>query len=374
MGIIQFYYGKQQRGVLTKEKAQKQALQNIALIRFGPESKNYFWVNDFHPRMVMHPYVTDLVGKDISDLKDPLGHKLFVEMVRATKKTGSAFVSYQWQWKEKANQIHDKISYVKRFKPWGWIIGSGVYLNDIEMQAKRQARHMLVSAMVVLALVIMLSAFSIWQGIVAANKVRDSEATLRGIFEQTAEYMCILSLKGKIRSVNKTALNLSGSTLEDVLGRPFWEVDWWREQRPEVRDLVKESVAKAQNGSVSRIEAGFSTHKGKKIVLDVYFQPIRNDSGAPVFIFVDGVDVTERKRSQEELEARVKERTLELEQAMEKTEGDSKPSGAGRKDGIVGGPGGRSGSRNQHPAGFGCDQRFISARAGGQNQKDIRRG
>jgi signal transduction histidine kinase len=81
------------QGVLTREQAQKQAIDQIRALHYGQEMKDYFWINDMHPRMVIHPYRTDLNGKDLSDYQDPNGKRVFVEFVNVVKKEGSGFVT-----------------------------------------------------------------------------------------------------------------------------------------------------------------------------------------------------------------------------------------------------------------------------------------
>ena len=84
--------------------------------------------------MIMHPYRSDLDGKDISTFKDQNGKHLFVEFVRVVQQQGAGFVGYMWQWKDEAERIVPKTSYVKGFQPWGWIIGTGLYVDDIEAE------------------------------------------------------------------------------------------------------------------------------------------------------------------------------------------------------------------------------------------------
>ncbi len=106
---------------------QAQACALVKAIRYGPEGKDYIWINDTHPRMVMHPLQSDLDGKDLSDYADPNGKKLFVDMVTSCQADGSAFVVYHWQSPD-GKGVVPKISYVKMFKPWNWVIGSGEFV------------------------------------------------------------------------------------------------------------------------------------------------------------------------------------------------------------------------------------------------------
>ncbi len=120
------------------EEAKKIAIREIESLRYGAEGKDYFFILDHNPKMIMHPYSKHLNGKDISNVQDPTGKKLFVEMVKVVKKEGQGFVDYMWAWKGDKNNVVPKISYVKNFKEWNWIIGTGIYVNDVKEQAFNQ--------------------------------------------------------------------------------------------------------------------------------------------------------------------------------------------------------------------------------------------
>jgi signal transduction histidine kinase len=108
---------------LSLEQKQLKAAAMIKALRYGPENKDYFWINDMHPTMVMHPYKPKLDGKDLSGFKDPNGKKLFVEFVNTCRENGEGFVDYYWP-KYGADKPQPKLSFVKLFKPWNWIIGT----------------------------------------------------------------------------------------------------------------------------------------------------------------------------------------------------------------------------------------------------------
>jgi len=126
----------EQDASLSLEEKQQKAAEMVKALRYGPENKDYFWINDLHPNMVMHPYKPKLDGQDLSDFKDPNGKKLFVEFVNVCRANGEGFVDYYWP-KYGADKPQPKLSFVKLFKPWNWIIGSGVYMEVAE--AKLQA-------------------------------------------------------------------------------------------------------------------------------------------------------------------------------------------------------------------------------------------
>ncbi len=110
---------------------QKKAKNLVKSLRYGPEMKDYFWINDLHPKMIIHPYRSELEGKDLSNYKDPEGRHLFVEMVKVCKEKGEGFVEYMWPKSGKDKPV-PKLSFVKLFKPWGWIVGTDVYIDDVE--------------------------------------------------------------------------------------------------------------------------------------------------------------------------------------------------------------------------------------------------
>jgi methyl-accepting chemotaxis protein len=117
---------------LSTEARQKQVVDLVKALRYGPENKDYFWINDLHPRMVMHPYKAEMDGQDLTENKDPNGKKLFVEFARVGKESGEGFVDYLWP-KYGADKPQPKLSFVKLFKEWGWIIGTGLYIDDIDI-------------------------------------------------------------------------------------------------------------------------------------------------------------------------------------------------------------------------------------------------
>ncbi|QCQ20913.1 cache domain-containing protein [Desulfoglaeba alkanexedens] len=92
--ILADYEARVQGGQITLEEAQKAAVERIKMLRY--EEKEYFWINDLGPRMIMHPYTPELDGRDLSDYKDPQGKHLFVEFVETCKAQSAGFVDYLW--------------------------------------------------------------------------------------------------------------------------------------------------------------------------------------------------------------------------------------------------------------------------------------
>ena len=128
-GVLTWAHAQQASGKMSQAQAQQLAREAIAQLRY--DGQEYFWINDMQPRVVMHPTRPELDGKDVSDLKDPNGLALFKAFADTVRQSGKGFVNYQWPKPGSAAPV-DKISYVQGFAPWGWVIGSGIYVGDVQ--------------------------------------------------------------------------------------------------------------------------------------------------------------------------------------------------------------------------------------------------
>lgn len=133
-GILDYYAKLVDSNAMSAEEGKQRALDVVRALRY--EKENYFWINDMEPRMVMHPIKKELDGQILTNSKDPNGKALFCEMVEVVKRDGAGFVQYYWP-KPGHVQPVPKISYVKGFPKWGWVIGSGIYINDVESEMRQ---------------------------------------------------------------------------------------------------------------------------------------------------------------------------------------------------------------------------------------------
>jgi methyl-accepting chemotaxis protein len=127
--LIAHYEAQERAGSLSRDAAQAAAKAALRAVRH--DGTEYFFLTDLSPRMIMHPIKPELDGKDLSQEADPTGKKLFVEFVRVVKASGAGFVDYQWP-KPGFIKPAPKLSYVKGFTPWGWLVGSGIYIDDVD--------------------------------------------------------------------------------------------------------------------------------------------------------------------------------------------------------------------------------------------------
>jgi methyl-accepting chemotaxis protein len=152
--VLVHFHELEKSGAMTKDAAQTAAVAAVQALRY--EQKEYFWLNDLTspiPKMIMHPTVPALNGKvldganfncatslqagtDGAVLRTDGKKNLFVAFNEVAQKSGHGFVTYNWP-KPKlgggtTEELFEKLSYVKQFEPWGWVIGSGIYIDDVD--------------------------------------------------------------------------------------------------------------------------------------------------------------------------------------------------------------------------------------------------
>ncbi|HWH89524.1 MAG TPA: methyl-accepting chemotaxis protein [Pseudomonas sp.] len=171
-GLLTYYQGLETAGTLTREAAQKQALTAIRGLRY--DQSDYFWINDLTPVMVMHPTNPKLEGQNLSAIRDPDGFAVFNEMVAIAKAKGAGMVNYRWP-KPGATDPVAKTSYVKLFEPWGWVIGSGVYVDDVQAEFQGQ---MIKASLIGLAIALIMALLVI---LIARSIVRPLQETVNAM-------------------------------------------------------------------------------------------------------------------------------------------------------------------------------------------------
>ncbi|WP_022664887.1 cache domain-containing protein [Desulfospira joergensenii] len=210
--ILSLYHDRAGQGMISPAEARAEAIRHLRHLRYGADLKDYFWINDMGPVMVMHPYRPDLVGKDIAGFQDLAGKYLFREMVELVKERDAGFVDYLWQWKEDSDRIVPKISYVKGFQPWGWIIGTGIYVEDVRAQISKITRHLTWTCLGIMALALCLSFYIIREA--AKEKQERVRATAQSLLREKqllqADKMSSLGIlvAGVAHEINNPATSL----------------------------------------------------------------------------------------------------------------------------------------------------------------------
>lgn len=255
--ILNNYQNEVEAGLLDSAMARTKAIAEVEALRYGPDKKDYFWIIDQQPVMVMHPYVHELMGKSLHDYSDPDGAKPFIEATRIASETGEGFIRYKWQFMDDSTRIVPKISYVKAFPDWGWIIGTGIYLDDVEDEIALLTNKLLLILLgITLIIVIIIVSITI-QSLRIENQRQEAERQLlesrekyRSLVESSTEGLLLL-LDDKIAYSNHYVQNLlhySAKELESL----------------KITDLIagKSPIDQSQSAPESRHELSFKRKDG----------------------------------------------------------------------------------------------------------------
>ncbi|MCD4812915.1 DUF294 nucleotidyltransferase-like domain-containing protein [bacterium] len=158
-------------GRISPSDARAQVIERTRALKYGKEGKDYFWLQDLTPRMIMHPYRSDLEGQDLSDFKDPRGTYIFKVFADKVRTDGEGYVDYVWQWKDDPSRLEAKESYIRLFKPWEWVIGTGLYMHDVHKEIKTLQMR-IVSAMLVIIAVLILLLLTMLRGGLRTERMR----------------------------------------------------------------------------------------------------------------------------------------------------------------------------------------------------------
>jgi PAS domain S-box-containing protein len=320
ISLARQYQRKSSNGTLTVDEAQKRVLKHLEDLRYGSDHKDYFWIMNFEPRVLMHPYREDLEGKNLNNYRDPAGKLLFRDMVRVCREKGSGFVKYHWQWKDNPDRIAPKLSYVQTFHPWDWIIGTGVYINDVHEEIDSITRGFIHISVAMLILVTLLLSFVVYRAIrgekerlKAVNRSRRDSERIRRILDTTNEGFWVIDREAIILDVNPELCSMLDMERENILGINVYDL-----VVPEERDLLDYELNRREHGYHGAYELNLRRKDGSLIYCIIKATPYYNESGIRTGSFALLTDITDLKMTESDLvESRERYRI-----ASEKLEGE----------------------------------------------------
>jgi signal transduction histidine kinase len=232
---LQSFEHLERSGQLTRQEAQDQAKEHIRALRFGADNSGYFWIHDNRPFMIMHPYRRALEGQDLNAYQDPNGKFVFVEMVTLVEEQGAGFVDYLWQWKDDPSRVVQKVSYVKGFAPWGWIIGSGIYIEDAKAEITSFTRDLVWICGGIIVIVLILSTVVVLQGVGSRRRWLKAEDEARRHLVRVSH----LSRLHTVKTMTTEIAHQIDQPLGSILLRTSLCTDTLREGDPVTRDLIE---------------------------------------------------------------------------------------------------------------------------------------
>jgi signal-transduction protein with cAMP-binding, CBS, and nucleotidyltransferase domain len=233
--LMKEYDDEYESGKLSIEEAKKIAAEKIGLMRYGSERKDYFWIIDFEPKMIMHPYRKELIGKDLNEYKDAHDKKLFVEAANIVKNKNEGYIDYMWQWKDDSTRIVPKLSYVKAFKQWEWIIGTGIYLEDVKDEMKHIKGRLFRISLIIVLIISGILIYIVRQSLKIEHKRKETEDNLKKS-RQKYQSLVEAAVDGTIMLVNEKVifsnnkfnqiLDCSPTSILNKTINDIFELDW----------------------------------------------------------------------------------------------------------------------------------------------------
>jgi methyl-accepting chemotaxis protein len=234
----------------AEKRFMDEARLQISNLRFGPDGKDYFFIIDTDLKMVMHPIKPSLNGTSMKDFRDPEGKALFQEMVQTCEENGQGFVDYLWP-KPGEDQPAAKLSYVQLFKKWGWIVGTGIYVDDIDKAMAVQEKGIyniinqqkLLIASIVAAMILVVGVLISILATRISKPIRKADAFFRDISVGEGDLTARLSVKSNDELGDMaTSFNTFADKLQGMIGY-----------------IAKESVAiNESSGELGKISSGLS--------------------------------------------------------------------------------------------------------------------
>src|SRR5450830_195082 len=293
MSSIKDYAAQVQSGALTKEQAQAQAALRLKSLRYGKDG--YFSVSTSNQIVVMHPIKPELNGKDLTNLKDPAGNLLFVNITKAPMQPDGGFVNYLWP-KVGSDEPVAKTSYALRYEPWDWIVTTGVYMDDINAAF---IRSLYLTATLLLIIVAVVASFAVYvnRGILrsiggdpgdaaeVANRISDGDLTLH-IATRSGDTSSLLfafkrmrdSLTDTISNIKSSADTIASASSEiasgnhDLSGRTEQQAGAIEETASAMEELtstVKQNADNARQANQLAVSASEVAVTGGNVVNEV---------------------------------------------------------------------------------------------------------
>ncbi|MBI4807003.1 MAG: EAL domain-containing protein [Desulfovibrio sp.] len=374
MNLFHQYQSEIEAGELTLAEAQRRAIRRIRGIVLSNDE--YFWIMDTTrpiPKMIMHPVMPAYEGMILdapafysatakrfgnADPPEKLDKvNLAQAMLEECLENGSGYVSYVWPKPIKeggyTEKLYQKESYVVLFKPWGWIIGTGDYNDDIQavIAQLRNAAFVYLGLVTLLAVSVAIAMASsitrpLYRLMAATKSIAEgdldtragitgvadelaqlsnnfdhmtlklrqrdeerraaeaalgaSEKKFRTMIEHTRELFGLLTPEGFVVQANPAALAVAGVSLKDVAGKPFWDTPWWNDD-PKKQLELKQALDQARKTGLECFETYHTSRNGQRVRIDFSVQAVTNDNGDVIMFIAEGRDITERHEMESQL-------------------------------------------------------------------------
>ncbi|PKL15333.1 MAG: hypothetical protein CVV50_00445, partial [Spirochaetae bacterium HGW-Spirochaetae-6] len=222
--LVEYYHHQSQTGQLSTREAQELAKNAFRAFRYGPDNKDYFWIHTIeNPVLIVHPYLQELENKPLESFP-PYIKELFQKYLAVAKAQTSGYIDYQWQCHDKTRKILPKTAFIKRFEPWGWVVGTGTYMHDLTIDAEIQIRRFVAISSLIFLLILLIILYIIRQNLKMKQKqleyqekLQENEEKYRLIIEHSFDVIWTADLSMNFTFISPSVTKLLGYTPEECL-------------------------------------------------------------------------------------------------------------------------------------------------------------
>jgi diguanylate cyclase (GGDEF)-like protein/PAS domain S-box-containing protein len=328
--LITSYYDRAKTGSLSKAEAQKRALSAIRQIRYS--NGQYIWVHDLTPTMIMHPTLPNLEGTNLATFSDATGRKIFLEMNALVQQKREGIIKYLWP-RPEGGKPEEKMSWISLYRPWGWVVGSGIYLEDLTRDFSHIKNRLLlsgISAFVIMLAITMYLVYRINKPVLVAQEVarrivageawhelkidenteagnivgvmraltedlKNAKDQAAAILHAAGDGIIGLDQFGAITFANHSAEQLSGWLTRDMLGNNIHHLFHHSDKNNEVlTDEICPILRCCNNGLSTEISGELFRRKdGSIFPVNYLVTPFKGGQHGAVLVFRD---ITERQK------------------------------------------------------------------------------
>lgn len=216
ISLVQGFYDRAAAGTLTEEEAKSQALEVIRSLRYRDDNSGYMWIDDEDYILLMHPILPEQEGDNRYDLTDQDGVKI-IQNIMAAADAGGGYNEFYFT-KADGVTVAPKVAYSQKFEPWGWVITTGNYVDDMNeeiavtrAQISQQFKQMIIMFAVAVAAVLLLAFFvSLFFGRRLTRGIQRVEGNLRKTAEGDLSYEIDPRLTCRADEIGNIARSLEG--------------------------------------------------------------------------------------------------------------------------------------------------------------------
>lgn len=289
-------------GLITREKAKEAAIAKIRSLRYGKDHKAYFWINDTLPKMIMHPFIPELEGKYLGNYHDINGKNIFNESINITAKTGDGYINYYWQQADDSLTTAPKLSFVKRFPSWGWIVGTGIYINDVNEEVYSIKSKLVIISLLIISVILILLSYLVFLTIrienkkkIVENELKEAKENYKTLIDNAPDAILVYDVQqNKIADINLVGQKLFGGSASQLINtdpRVLFPAN--QSENGEMLEIFKKTIKGEQPVFISLVR----NLEGKEFYCEVRLVKLPAENGRLIRASI--IDITLRKQAEE---------------------------------------------------------------------------